>query len=382
MFNNLVIDDVEYFNTIKQYKNVVCWGAGAKGRQTKLLLQQKGINVKYFIDSNNKKWGTIIDGIEVISYEKLKTLTEYCILITTVYGASKSIKEFLYKEHEKNPVYCCANPYKSETVFLTKEKVLNDKKAEETYKILKDEKSKDIFVGFINWKITGDHSYTTKYTEGNWMKVFSTDLIPQKEYTYFDIGAYTGDTILRFLAFSGGKYKKIIGFEPDPDNYKRCLDFIDNGDMQQDTISIKETGLWSKKQELVFYTAGDGEKYESSNYFVNTSTILPIDRKSKIETEKENEMKVKVDILDNYINEVEGKDVLIKLDVLSSEYEVLKGAEKMIAQFKPVILMEIGTRYDSTFDSILYLKKLNGSYEFYLRQILFNSNSRTFLIAR
>ncbi|MDR2803521.1 MAG: hypothetical protein LBB22_04445 [Treponema sp.] len=45
---------------------------------------------------------------------------------------------------------------------------------------------------------------------------FDKTILPAHDsHIYLDMGAYTGDTLIRFYAFCGGKYKKIIAMEPD-----------------------------------------------------------------------------------------------------------------------------------------------------------------------
>lgn len=38
---------------------------------------------------------------------------------------------------------------------------------------------------------------------------------------YIDCGAYNGDTVLEYAAFTNREYKKIYAFEPDPENLKK-----------------------------------------------------------------------------------------------------------------------------------------------------------------
>ena len=65
-----------------------------------------------------------------------------------------------------------------------------------------------------------------------------------------------------------------------------------------------------------------------------------------------------------------------------SEYEIICGAKEIIKNLRPVIVMEIGTRYKNTLDTIPLLWSLNKGYKFYLRQLKIFDNSRTILIAR
>ena len=378
--DNLIVDDREYFDKFRQFDHLVCYGAGSKGLQTLELLKKKGINVDYFVDSYRDKWGTKWGGIETVGYEEIRKLKRYCIVITTVYSTALEIEENLRKKGEQNPIFFCANPFKSEVRFLTRQEAMSEDGVNKTLEILHDEKSKKIWVDFINWKITGCHSYTTKYTEGGWLEFFDSNVVPYKEdYTYIDIGAYTGDTILRFLAFCHGKFKKILAFEPDETNYVRLLSFVNDGRLPVEKVDMIKSGLWSEEKDLSFYSAGDGDKYESSNFFNDTSLILPAERKETGHSSADNILHVKK--LDQFDDLISG-NVLMKIDALSSEHEILVGAAETIRKNKPVIVMELGTRYDRLFETVPFLRSLNKDYLFYVRQLRSFDNSRTIMIAR
>lgn len=76
----------------------ILFGAGLYG---KLALQKYGKDVSYFVDNNNKLQGQFIDGIEVITIEKLKEIyNDFEIIITTKYKdevASLLKKNGIYK---------------------------------------------------------------------------------------------------------------------------------------------------------------------------------------------------------------------------------------------------------------------------------------------
>ena len=52
-----LIDSEEYFQKIKQYDNIVVYGAGNKARETVKLLEQKGIYPDAVCDGNQALWG-------------------------------------------------------------------------------------------------------------------------------------------------------------------------------------------------------------------------------------------------------------------------------------------------------------------------------------
>lgn len=372
-----LIDTKEYFNKIRLEQNVVCYGAGSKGIQSLHLLREMDIEPQYFIDSNKSKWGTKVEGIEVIGYEKLKELTsQYCILLTCVYTNACEIELFLREQGEKNPIIFFANPFKAEEKLLSIEEVKNNKlNLEKSYKYLSDEKSKNIMLDFLNWKMTGNQSYTYRYTEGDWKEFFYDDILPKsKKYTYVDIGAYTGDSIIRFLAFAEGFYDKIIAFEPDKSNFNAMRDSFDKLRLNNLKIEYINKGLWSCNTELSFYSAPDNKIYESSNFFADTDRLIMSGRKID---GMQHEEKVNVNTLDSY--KINADKLLIKIDALASEAEILFGGGQIIKEQHPILIFEFGTHSKHIFDLIPFIYHLDNSYKFYLRQLSTFNNSRTIL---
>lgn len=375
-----LIDTEEYFNKIRLEENVVCYGAGSKGTQSLHLLRKMNIEPKFFVDSNKDKWGTKIEGVKVIGYEELKSLeSKYCILLTCVYTNACDIESFLRAQGEKNPIIFFANPFKAEEKLLLIDEVEKNKlEFRKSYELLSDQKSKEIMLDFLNWKMTGDQAFTYKYTEGDWKEFFYDKILPKsKKYTYVDVGAYTGDSIIRFLAFAEGCYERIIAFEPDRSNFSAMKDNFDKLRLDNINIEYINEGLWSEKTKLSFYSAPDNQIYESSNFFADTDSLIMSGR--RIEN-MQHEEKVSVDKLDSYRIRTENK-LLIKIDALASEGEILFGGEGTIKEQHPILVFEFGTHSKHIFDLIPFVYNLDNSYRFYLRQLRTFNNSRTILYA-
>jgi len=377
IFKEQLVNSDEYFGRLKE-KIVICWGAGSKGKQTVQLLADKGIYPVAFCDNNPQLVGGHIKGIPIYNYDTIREkYKKYCICITaTLYNAIE-ISKMLKLQGEINEIFFMANPFKAENKFLdTSEIIRNYKEYEESYKALEDEKSREIFISFLNWKITGNQYLTYEETDKDWIGFFDRELIPNRiDYCYLDVGAYTGDTIVRFLALENGKYNRIIAFEPDDNNFDRLNSLIENGGMER--IMCLKQGLWSENGELVFYMRNGEETYESSNFFREVDVTLSnsLSGGGKAET-------VAVRTLDSYLDEIaEEEHILLKIDALASEGEIISGGMELIRKKKPVIIMEYGTHSEHISDMIPLIKGLRNDYKFFLRQKTSSNNSRTVLYA-
>lgn len=377
---NKLVNSEAYLQEIRQNDVIVCYGAGSKGAQTIEILRENNIFPVAFCDNNEKydKERLFFCDLPVFSYKQLKEqYQKYCILITCTINNALEIYQMLQNEKEKNPVYFLSNPFKAENKLLShKEIIAEAQNLQKTFDLLSDAESKQLYINFLNWKITGDQSLTLKADSNGWLEWFDEELLPDDEYTYVDAGAYTGDTILRFLVFCRGKYKKILAYEPDEINYFAIKKMLDYGRMETEKIEINRLGLWSEKGEKVFYSLGASDTtYESSNFF--RSVKKTVSNQVVANNTSSNESTIMVDTLDNLITQED--NYLIKIDTLASEFPIIQGAKKLIQKYQPKLILEFGTHSSHIADMVPFLSELNPNYKFYLRQKRVFDNSRTVL---
>lgn len=211
MLYNLTSDEKYLREIIKEYapvkalniwlslhnkKKKVIFGAGKNGKKIKKLFPNE--DWICFIDNNVKV--PYIDGLEVISLEKLmKCKEEFVVIISPVKG---------YEEIE-HQLYDCG--IDNNDIFVFGEKVLKQK----------------------------------EYFE---------DFIPHSEQEVFvDAGVYDGQTTIEFTAWSQNKYEQIYMFEPSTDYYKR---FYKNVEQLERCNWIKK-GLWKAEGNLKVFERPD-----------------------------------------------------------------------------------------------------------------------------
>ena len=167
----------------------------------------------------------------------------------------------------------------------------------------------------------------------------------QKNYNVIDIGTNIGWVALNFARLS--KTGKVIGFEPDPFNYRVCKDNIDRNALTN----------------LIVLPYGLGETSAQVNMEIRT----PDNRGENRIAPQGSSGSVIVDIkkLDD-INEVSSLPNihLMKLDVEGYELKVLRGAVNTLKKHKPTLFIEVdddnlNDQGDSSKDLISFLKS-NG----------------------
>lgn len=160
-------------------KKVAVFGAGIDGKMTWYLLKQRGIKVDFFVDNDEKKWGTQYCGAQVISTAELKFRGRDFFVIL----ASRKYAFLFYND-------LITSYFPRENIWYPR-------------------------IG------------TMFATTGN--QYFDCPEMKHEEDEFFiDCGCLDGETDRQFISWCGGAYKKIIAFEPDIYSYqnikKTCND--------------------------------------------------------------------------------------------------------------------------------------------------------------
>ncbi|MDR1525404.1 MAG: FkbM family methyltransferase [Tannerella sp.] len=211
---------------------------------------------------------------------------------------------------------------------------------EEFYENLQDQYSKDSFVAYLLSKTRQDMKYLPPVFDKN--QYFPKGIVEFSDHeSYFDCGAFTGDTIAEFLKATGGSYRHIWAAEPDRSNCEQLLKYV-AGEKLTD-IDVINKGIYGYAGRLPFQENG---------------TML-----SRISDGAERS--IEVDTIDHI---VDGAPVTyIKMDVEGAELQALKGAEQTIRSNKPVLGISIYHKQCDLTDIPRYIKEIVPEYRFYFR---------------
>ena len=201
------------------------------------------------------------------------------------------------------------------------------------------------------WWLPGKDTYFARFLEGDGGKKNGF----QREHLYealkyvenfgtaVDIGAHVG-----FWAWDmGHRFKHVHCFEPAPDCYE-CL--VKNLEEYPNAITYNvAVGDRDGECELI----DDPRRIQKAGANTGARYVNPTGRGTKM---------IKIDDLN-----LEACDFL-KVDVEGFEYQVLLGARRTIARFRPVIIMETSKRFASRFGvsnhaAVNFLKDKKRDYE-------------------
>ena len=172
----------------------------------------------------------------------------------------------------------------------------------------------------------------------------------QQDEVFVDAGCYDFDNSLAISKHCD--HVKVYAFEPDPENYRRCLERSENRDKNRITdVKLFPCGTWSEKTTLYFNSAGDA----ASHICISNNGVKDIGNSA-----------VPVMRIDDVV-ESGDRVTMIKMDVEGAELESLKGAKKTIQRDKPKLAICIYHKPEDMWEIPLYIKELVPEYRLYIR---------------
>ncbi len=221
--------------------------------------------------------------------------------------------------------------------FFSKQKLLS--RADDiikVYELLEDRASRSVFVNILKFRITGDISYLSEYSEPD--EVYRLLDIGSDE-VYADLGAYNGDTVESFLRFTGGRYRHIYAVEPSRRNFSKCVKKC----LPLDNITLINAAVSDRDGTAVF-SDGAGRQ----------------------QTLSANGIQAAIRSLDSILGDTEC--TFIKYDVEGEDIPALLGSRKVIESCCPKLRTGIYHRPYDILDIPLLLHEMQPKYKLYMRR--------------
>lgn len=203
-------------------KPIVLYGMGNGADKIISVLNSYGVKISGVFASDGFVRQKTFHGFTVTDYKTAKQSFGNMIVLvcfgTSLTDVIKNIKQIAAEQE----LYCPDVPVYGSTLFNMQYALQNRQRLESIYNLLADNTSKKVFENAVMYKLTGNINY-----------LFNCQTLPQEVYynilnfsdseTYFDLGAYRGDTVFEFLSNTSA-YKKIVAVEPDFKTYnKLCI---------------------------------------------------------------------------------------------------------------------------------------------------------------
>lgn len=208
---------------------------------------------------------------------------------------------------------------------------------EKVYSLLRDDKSKQVYIDVLKYKITGDISFLRECCTPP-EEAYNNILRPCENEIYVDLGAYNGDTIRELLSFTGGRYEKIYALEPDKRNFRKLSEYTQN----MKDIELYNAAAWNREDTLYFNAAG-GRQGKLSSKGVKTAA-LSVDGVLQGE-----------------------RATYIKYDVEGAEAQALEGTKETIIKWSPKLCVALYHRAEDIFSLPLAVANICPEYKLYVR---------------
>lgn len=214
----------------------------------------------------------------------------------------------------------------------------NEDKYNWVFELLEDNESKRIFEKLINFRLSGDLSYMSGFTDRQREQYFESFLgLKEKGEVFADVGGFDGFTSIEFIKRCP-KYRGIYIFEP----YTNNMDLAKSRLRNYGNINYIQKGLSNKNEILRLSIAGSG------------SVIS-----------KDGEVEIEVDTLDNFVKE--NTITFIKMDIEGAEGEAISGAIKTISRNHPKLALSVYHKADDLWKIPEQVLSIRHDYKVYLR---------------
>ena len=335
---------------------LVLHGCGGLGRRTLTGLQALGYDVLAFSDNSAERWNTTVDGVTVMSTrDAAQQFGETAVFVVSVWRSeggfrtSDLVEELrglgcrrvarigeLYWAHPDRflPYYGLDLPSHA----------LTQKDSIRRAFSLFDASSRQEYVAQLRWRLhldaagIGDDSAFPIY--------FPPDLIALRDdEVLVDAGGYDGDTVRSFIDVSGGRFGKVISFEPDPANLARLHNYVESLDPElARRIEVSGLALGRHDGQVTFAAEGTAAARVSSS----SGTTVEMRR----------------------LTEVPGAyaTTFYKLDVEGGEPGALAGADPILVANRPILAVSAYHEQGHLWQLPLQLHAvLPSEYEWHLR---------------
>lgn len=335
--NYMIYDnEVKIKQRIRTAKNICIYGAGGFFEGYHGYLER----FDYVCDINREKWGTILFGKKCISIDEMLKLEDLVVII--MMGDYRDIQQWLQEQKIEHYLFTevFLNVYteKKDAAWFEKERA----EAVRALDVFEDSISKETFAEAICNRTAPIYAEKTFHELENSNEYFNSGIFKcSGNESFIDAGAYNGDSTEAFIKSVNQKFKKIWAFELDGKNYeamcRNLLPYKKCGD-----IELLNMGVADFNGKIPYISEETGSRaVETSESFA------------------------KVCKLDDKIQEQEV--TFIKMDIEGFELAALRGAQNIIRQNQPKLVISAYHRLEDLWRVPLYIKETNERYKVYLR---------------
>lgn len=217
--------------------------------------------------------------------------------------------------------------------------------------VLADDDSVRVLHAMLAYRLTLAHAELDHVLHHPWREYFASGLFAWGEdETLYDVGAFTGDTLLRFMDATLGRFKRVVCLEPDDRSFfflTKLRDSLSEHDAGR--VVLRKQGAWHEQTRLSFQSSGDMAARIGDN--ASAGNLISIDATT----------------IDALASEL-GPPTLVKCDAEGADREVLTGGGRTFAKHKTRVAVSAYHLPDDLLAFTNILRASNGDYRIALRQ--------------
>ncbi len=332
----------------------VIYGAGQKGRQIAELLQARQMEVLAFLDraaTPGQSWRDI-PVLHPESDEGKRLGSRHTVLVAIhnyLVDVDELLKDLAARGFSRlvSPISLqnTLKPLLPQHYWLDSSDAYlgNVERIEAGYRLFQEEKSRDVFLRVLDFRLNGRYGCLPPPEIGN--QYAPPDLAPWRNpMRLVDCGAFDGDTIKR-LAELGFSLEAVAAFEPDLDNFRKLVDVT----RSQRSAFCFPCAVGASACHLRF-SSGQGMASH---------------------VDEQGEVFAQCVALDEAIPDF--APTLIKMDIEGAEHDALLGGENLIRRYRPGMALSAYHHPAHLWTLAQLIDSWRLGYEFFLRSHAHNT---------
>lgn len=230
----------------KDGKPVMIYGMGNGAEKIISTLNTYQITVSEIFASDEFVRGHSFLGYKVLKYSEVCEKYDDFNVVLAFATHLENVIENIKKINSEHKVFAPDVPVAGGGLFTREYVKEHNDDFDFVYEHLADEKSKKDYIDILNFKVSGKVDYLlNSFCDKE--SIYSNILRLNDSESIVDLGAYDGDTIREFTAYTKGKYNKIIALEPDAKSYKKLI----KNTAEMKNLETYNMGAWNEKDTLI-----------------------------------------------------------------------------------------------------------------------------------